>query len=853
MLVIPSRQVAAQTLDPTFVATDLRQTITVNPYFTRAMLPQPDGKIIVGGEYDFVDGVLTSRVRRLSSDGSPDGSFNPAGAGAPYGLPQALALQADGKILVGGYQLDGYNGTVSKDLVRLNPNGTTDATFNAGNRGFSSSDGYGWVIANQGVRSLAVQPDGKILVGGTFGSYNGLTEGNLMRLNPDGSRDLTFVTGNGIRTGAAAGRVDALLVQADGKILVGGSFDSYNSQPVGNIVRLNPDGTRDTGFALQSVGTGPTEQVRTLAQQPDGKLLIGGLFSQANGQASPNLLRLDLTGTRDNTFSPGTAAQNAVIYRIRLQPDGSMLVMGSFTQFNGTVRGGLAKLSSTGVLDAAFNTAGPGANALVYDALPAAGGQLLVGGTFTTFNGTSRTGLARLNQPSGSVDPAYNPVLDFRGSVYSAQALASGQIVVAGTFDHFNGQPVATNVMHLLNSDGTYNSVFAPGVASYNYILPDGRIYASVINASNSTATLARYLPTGAVDTTFSPVTVTLDPTQPYPRLTTRLTTTGELLLTGSFSRVNGVVRNWLAKISATGVLNSAFNPVGAWQPATINGIFDAWPLATGGVYVCWGDNVRSYLVRLLATGAPDNTFAIGSGPYAGPNASANYFNVAAVQPNGQPFVLGDFISFSGQPAFSLVRLTTTGTPDPTFNAAFPVAFGTPLLQPDGRLLVQQNAATLNTQLRRLNSDGSIDTSFPALPIPGSVHGVGGTTVLQPDGKILIYGNFTRINGQPRIGLARLTNTLLATRPAYAASPELNVFPNPARQQVTLRLPLSAASATAQPVDLLDIQGRLVRRFTLLPRQTEATLALDQVAAGVYLLQASTSQGPVRQRVVVIN
>ncbi|MBH8567475.1 T9SS type A sorting domain-containing protein [Microvirga sp. STS02] len=405
--------------------------------------------------------------------------------------------------------------------------------------------------------------------------------------------------------------------------------------------------------------------------------------------------------------------------------------------------------------------------------------------------------------------------------------------------------------MHLLNADGTYNSVFAPGVPLYNYIRPDGRIYAPVINTSNNTATVVRYLATGAVDATFATVTVAMDPTQPNPVLEVKPTPAGDLLLVGTFQQVNGASRSRIAKVSATGVLNATFNPTGAWQSTTRVYNFDAWPLATGEVYVCWDDNLRSQLIRLSASGSPDNSFVIGSGPFTNPNTINNYFKIAAIQPNGQPFVTGGFTSFSGQPALSLVRLTTTGTPDPAFNAAFPVRYSPVLLQPDGRVLVQQLSGTLNAQLRRLNADGSIDTNFPAVPVPNSVHGIGGTPILQPDGKILVYGNFTRINGQPRIGLARLTNTLLATRPAFAAAPEMDVFPNPARRQIIIRLPLATASATAQPIDLLDMQGRLVRRFILPARQTEASLALEQVAAGIYLLQTNTAHGLVRQRVVV--
>lgn len=228
------------------------------------------------------------------------------------------------------------------------------------------------------------------------------------------------------------------------------------------------------------------------------------------------------------------------------------------------------------------------------------------------------------------------------------------------------------------------------------------------------------------------------------------------------------------------------------------------------------------------------------------------------LQPNGQAIVSGDFSSFGGQAAPNgVVRLTLTGQPDPTYSAA--LSLGAAIVQPDNRLLGREEIAgqsgVFSTifRLRRLNSDGSIDASFSAVQAPiNSYVNNNVQLVLQPqDGKIILYGGFTTVNGQPRIGLARLSNVLLATRPAFTAAPVLDVFPNPAQQQVALRLPATAVSATAQPVDLLDMQGRIVRHFTLPARQTEASFPLSDVAAGVYILQASTAQGPACQRVSV--
>lgn len=355
------------TLDPSFNpgtgANDIVMTTVL----------QPDGNILIGGAFTNYDATSQNRIARLRVDGSLDDTFY-TGVGA-NGLVSFIIPQPDGKILIGG-QFSSFNGIGQNNIARLDADGTIDTSFNPGTG------------ADYWVTSAALQPDGKLLIGGWFYYYNGIERNRIARINGDGSIDTSFDPGTGIDSWSW---INAIVLQPDGKVLIAGEFTTYNGIERNRIARLNPDGSLDTSF---DPGNGPSEVVKSILLQPDGKILIGGLFSNYNGTARNRIARLNPDGSLDTSFNPGAGANSSVV-TIDVQVDGKILIGGDFFSYDGEARNFVARLNTDGTLDDSFNP-GTGANYNVWSIRVQPDNKILIGGYFSTFNAIRRNRIARL-------------------------------------------------------------------------------------------------------------------------------------------------------------------------------------------------------------------------------------------------------------------------------------------------------------------------------------------------------------------------------------------------------------------------------------------------------------------------
>jgi uncharacterized repeat protein (TIGR01451 family)/uncharacterized delta-60 repeat protein len=358
----------------------------------------------------------------------------------PNSTVYTIGIQADGRAIIGGDFTD-YNGigVVNNQaniyrLARANTDGSLDQTFNTGNG------------ANLFVSSLAIDASGKVVIGGAFTSFSGISRNRIARVNSDGSLDTTFAA----QSQGADGTVWALAIDPNsGAILIAGEFASVNTFTRHYIARLLPDGTTDTSF---NPGQGPDGSVLAVSVQPDGRIIIGGEFTHVDGVALNHIARLNADGSLDSTFAPGTGFDGTV-YALALQPDGNVVVGGAFQSFNNYARPGLTRLDSFGNLDLSFLT-GAGANDAVYALALQPDGKVLLGGIFSMFNQTRRVGMARLfsdgtvdtsfmdtayNQFAGVITHYWDPGVEARNYIYAMGLQPDGNILIAGSFPRIGG------------------------------------------------------------------------------------------------------------------------------------------------------------------------------------------------------------------------------------------------------------------------------------------------------------------------------------------------------------------------------------------------------------------------------
>ncbi|MCU0436400.1 MAG: putative Ig domain-containing protein [Raineya sp.] len=714
--------------DPTFNVADNGISLNGTIY---GLATQSDGKILVLGN-------IRDRLVRLNPNGSWDNTFN-IGTGFEGGSDlYVVKVLSDGKILVGGI-FSSYNGTSINGLVRLNANGTLDNTFNIGT-GFNGGP----------VTSIVIQPDGKMVVGGYFTAYNGSSVSRIARLNANGTLDNTFATtGTGLNDGI---QLESILVQSDGKIVVAGTFTSYNGTSVNRIARLNADGTLDNTF---NIGTGFNQYSACLALQSDGKILVGGEFTSYNGTSSNRIVRLNPDGTFDNTFSIGVGFSNYV-GAITLQSDGKILVGGSFMSYNGTSANRIARLNTDGSLDNTLSV-GVGFDVSVFNIKVQSDGKILAGGIFTSFNNNPASILVRLNT-NGSWDSSLNTASGVSQTVSQVKVQSDGKILVSGGFRLFGNQ--ARKFIMRLNVDGTLDNTFntvGTGLDNSFYrflIQSDGKIIGvggfTSYNGS-SVNRIARLNSDGTLDNTFNVGTGFNQFVRDIA-----LQSDGKIVVIGNFTEYNGTAVNYIARLNANGTLDNTFN-IGTGFDNQVDAVTiqSDGKILAGGPFTSYNGTARELIVRLNANGTLDNTFNIGTGF----NNSPTTF---AFQKDGKIVVGGYFTTYNGSSVNRIARLNTNGTLDNTFNigTGFNNGVRAIAIQSDGKILVggeyftTYNGVNISQGITCLNTDGTRDVSFNAnaLGVTGGIE----TIALQSDGKIIAGGYFYTYNGVARNNLVRI-------------------------------------------------------------------------------------------------
>lgn len=380
-------------MPPTFLGNITEATVTIN-------FDNPYPGVQPGGAWD----------RTFNPDDATNSAppFNLLpGANAPV---EAIAIQANGQPIIGG-DFTAFDSTNAPGIARLTSTGFLDPTFNAG------------AGVNGSINAMVLDASGNIYIGGNFTSVNGANAFRIARLTSTGALDRSFNSGNGFNSS-----VLALAIDASGNILVGGDFTSYNTTNCNHITRLLPSGSLDPNF-LPSSNTpneGANEDVRAVATDSNGNVILGGDFTTINGTNWNHVARLLTNGTLDASFNPGFGSDNSV-YGVAVQPvNNEIVIAGAFTHYNLSGAGSVARLTYNGALDTSFAT-GTGANGTIYSVLLEPNGTVLIGGQFTSFNTTRRIGIARLLSngwlDTSFMDTAYNQFAGFINHYYNVDAV----------------------------------------------------------------------------------------------------------------------------------------------------------------------------------------------------------------------------------------------------------------------------------------------------------------------------------------------------------------------------------------------------------------------------------------------
>ncbi len=695
---------------------------------------QPDGKIIINGNFTSYGWISRNYIARLNANGSLDTSFS--GGTTTDNFINSIALQPDGKILIAGL-FTNYEWTNRNYIARLNANGSLDTSFSGG------------TMADNEIYSIALQPDGKILIAGLFTSYGWTNRNYIARLNANGSLDTSFSGGTMFDN-----EVAYIALQPDGKILVNGLFTSYNWVTRNGLARINSDGSLDTGF---SDGDMDDSTIKSIALQPDGKILIGGYFTIYNWEVRNRLARLNANGSLDTSFSGGTMAMN-VINSIALQPDGKIVIGGLFTSYNWVTRNRLARINPNGSLDTGFS-GGTMADNDIHSIALQPDGKILIGGLFTSYNNIVRFFLAKINT-DWSLDTSFYDRTMANNIITSTAIQSDGKILIGGLFTSYNG--ITHNRLARINPDGSLDTSFSGGTMADNTInamalQPDGKILVGGAFTSYNGVTrnrLARINPDGSLDTSFSGGSMAMG----GDISAIAIQSDGKVLIGGAFTTYNGVTRNRLARINPDGSLDTSFS----WG-SMANLIINAMALQSdgkiviGGAFTTYNGVTRNRLARINPNGSLDTSFSGGS-------MANSAVNALSVQSDGKIIIGGWFTSYNWITRNRLARINPNGSLDTSFSGGSManLIINAMALQSDGKILVgglftSYNGVTRNS-LARINADGSLDTSFSGRTMAGGT--MAGTNIysitLQPDGKAIIGGDFKTYGEDTRFNLARI-------------------------------------------------------------------------------------------------
>ncbi len=659
-----------------------------------------DNKILIAGDFPSFNGTTVARLVRINMDGSLDASFD-AGTGPGLGEIRKIILLSSGKFFIVG-NFTAYNGNPVPGIARVNANGSYDASFS-----------LGATAPDFPVQSAELLPDNKLIISGQFTTIDGTPKKYIARILEDGALDPSFeanlTQSHTIRA-----------IQSDGKLIISLSY---------KITRLNADGSPDATFT--TIDLESFYYPGTLVPLPNDKFLLS--FSGASNK----VVGYTSDGIVDPSFQQGSFSSGGISAG-KVRADNKIVLVGTFTFYDPSSQSRMVLLNTDGTIDLSFyqpttytynhivsfpdnkllvshstglvllsetgrflsnfrNTKGAGGPVNVVLVQP--DDKIILGGMFSSYNQKQTNNVVRIKS-DGAIDPTFNSLVNGQ-SVESMNLQPDGKLIVAGSFNASAGRSYITR----LNSDGSYDPSF--------FSQASGTLYASALQ------------------------------------------TDGKILIGGTITNYGFNERKGIARLNADGSLDNTFVPAAGFS-GIVNSIAlqSDGKILVGGTFACSSSEflTKYNFLRLNTDGSVDQTFKSGRGV-----ESSNF--VIAVGPDDKILIGGPSIFYSGVEIGHYARLNPDGSIDRTFIkniSSYPPQPSSIFIQPDGKILMQ----VLNSKFFRLNSDGSLDNSFSAgLPnivtSPYTPNPVGITS----DGSIYLGGSFGTYDGVPRSCIAKINGS----------------------------------------------------------------------------------------------
>lgn len=699
-------------------------------------ISETNGKILIAGDFDTVDGQPAGRLLRLMPNGAPDPSFIP-GAGANAAI-RCLLILSDQKILIGG-DFTQYDGTPRGRIARLKSDGSLDETFNPA----SGFDGPVYCLQTQS------QIPSNYFVGGSFSSYNGTPRTNLARLNSSGVLSTSFAFGT---NGPVYALLSTSFLPASSSLLIGGDFSMAGGSARNRLAGFSSTGNLTT--LNSGLGLGPNGIILSMGQVSSAsQVWIGGSFTHYSGWSRQNLALLDSSastvgGIPDYLSHVPLVPVDGPVHAMAARDSFSMFIGGAFSTLGSAVKNKFAVLQnfnlgfgSSWVSEPSYS-AGVGPDGVILAVRRSIDGKALIGGGFQTVNGTARTGIARLLGSAGS-DPPAVPQGFVAEAVSNSELIGVWNSVSNATGYRVESSPDGVSDWTML-ADVSTNRALISGLTAGTTRHVRVRAYNSNGNGEPSAiiSTTTAALPwngAGRPDPTIAGVDV--------PGLDTcAVAPDGSLIVAGAFSRSN--LPATVVRYLANGSLDLSFNvgsmSIGSGYTLAVD---PSGKIYVGGAFSSVGGFTRDSLVRLLPNGAVDPTFDHGPGTTDQPRD-------LGLQHSGKLIVAGS-ATFAGRITGDLIRLNKDGSLDRSFNGLVDRLSGMKVLS-DDRILIWGSSLVVNgtaaQDVALLTADGQIDPSFTPVDVSGTVT----DAISLPGGKWLVAGSITAVGGVPTKGIARL-------------------------------------------------------------------------------------------------